>query len=267
MIRKPRSRQSITVALVLTVSAVVICAFATASAAQAPTQRAGAENTSTARGSSVKVYEDDEVQIRIPAGWTVATGAHPAVAPYDTVGSSIVRAKGRLLLSKSRYTLALAYDTQHASGIIGGRFIEVLRIPWLSADDAWNCSLHVSELQQPASGTLRFVSIVFHTSNPEVREKCGIEKDLGYRAGKGKVRQIVGEERWFAGYFTTADGGCFFQSHGVNCGEKAYTLTSNAKTPGELPVVGDARLKRVIAQAIGIIDSIDYKRCAPAAAQ
>jgi len=74
----------------------------------------------------------------------------------------------------------------------------------------------------------------------------------------------VGERRWFGGYFTTEDGGWFFESEGDACGEKAYTLTFEADSPDMLPVMGDSQLRRIIHEAIDIVDSIHYKRCPPA---
>jgi hypothetical protein len=218
-----------------------------------------------------KVYEDDEVKILIPAGWAISTRAHPAVEPYTingmiAGGSSVLEAEGKLLVEKNGYTLAVAYHTGHASGIIGGRFIEMLRIPWLDPDQAWTCSLHFGGIPQPASRTLMFMNLTFDTGDSKVRGSCGIQKGLGYWTDEGGNKSFVGERRWFAGYFTTADGGWFFQSDGVGCGEKAYTFTSQAKTPDELPVVGDPSLKKIIDEAIDIVDSIHYKRCAPATA-
>jgi hypothetical protein len=212
-----------------------------------------------ARPASTKVHEDDEVKIPIPAGWMIATGDHPAVAIND--------AKGQLLLSRTNYTLALAYDTQQVSGIIGGRFIEIFTIPWLGADEAWDCSLHLSSSPQPASRALMFLNVIFRTDDPEVRGKCGIQKALGYWTNKGGAKQTVGEQRWFGGFFTTAGGGRFFQSVGTGCGQKAYTLTSKAKTPDELPLPDDQDLRKTIAEAIDIVNSIHYKRCPPTSEQ
>lgn len=76
----------------------------------------------------------------------------------------------------------------------------------------------------------------------------------------------MGEQRWFAGYFTTADGGWFFDSEGDSCGQKVYTLTSRAQTPEGLPSPDDPSLRKVIQEAIDIVDSIQYKRCPPGAA-
>jgi len=229
--------------------------------AQVPSAKSGTTETQSAQAgpASPKVHEDDEVKIPIPPGWTTATAGYPAVA--------ITGAKGELLLSRNNYTLALAYDAEQASGVIGGRFIEIFRIPWLDADEAGDCSLHLSQHPQPASRTLMFMNIIFRTDDPEVRAKCGVKKPLSYWKNEGGTRQIVGEQRWFAGSFTTAEGGWFFQSDGTNCGQKAYTLSSKAKTPEELPFVGDPELKKVVTEAIDIVNSIQYKRCAPATAQ
>jgi len=240
---------------------VVTCGLALNSDGQVPSAKPRKSETETAqeRPTSPKVFEDDEVKIPIPAGWMIARGDHPAVA--------IAGAKGELLLSRNNYTLALAYDTEQVSGIIGGRFIEVLRIPWLDTGDAWDCSLLLGSYPQPASRTLMFINTFFPTGSPEVREKCGIKKALSYWTNEGGTKQIVGEQRWFAGSFTTAEGGWFFQSDGTNCGQKAYTLTSKAKTPEELPLPDDADLRKTITEAIDIVNSIHYKRCPPTAAQ
>jgi hypothetical protein len=74
---------------------------------------------------------------------------------------------------------------------------------------------------------------------------------------------MVGYQRWFAANFTSASGGWFFASDGSGCGDKVYTLTSKAKTPEELPDPNDPNLKKTIAEAIDIVDSIQYKRCPP----
>lgn len=254
------------IAAVVLVSGAVNGGLAPNSDAQVPSAKPRTSETETAqtRPTSPKVYEDDEVKIPIPADWKIATDDHPAVAPYDGAGSSIISAKGKLLLAKNGYTLALSYHTEQVSGIIGGRFIEVLRIPWLSVDEAWDCSLHLRSYPQPATRTLMFINIFFPTGDPEVREKCGIKKALSYWTNEGGTRQIVGEQRWSAGSFTTAEGGWFFESDGTNCGKKAYTLTSKAKTPEELPVVGAPDLKKIVTEAIDIVDSVHYKRCPPA---
>jgi hypothetical protein len=249
------------IAAVMLVLGVVNCRLALNSDAQVPSPKPRASETETAqaRPTSPKVFEDGEVKIPIPARWVIATGDHPAVA--------ITGAKGELLLSRNNYTLALAYDTEQASGIIGGRFIEIFRVPWLGAGDAWDCSLHLSQSAQPASRTLMFINVIFRTDDPEVRGKCGIQKALGYWTDKGAGRQIVGEQRWFAGFFSTAEGGWLFQSEGTSCGEKAYTLTSKAKSPEELPLPDDPDLRKTITEAIDIVNSIHYKRCLPTAAQ
>src|SRR5579872_3180411 len=109
------------------------------------------------------VFEDDEVRIPIPNGWTVSSGDHPAVDPYGNgaAGNSVDNAKGKLLLRKGRYTLAIAYDTEHASGVTGGRFIEALTIPWLDPMEAWECNGSFTAIPQPASRMLIFQNLIF----------------------------------------------------------------------------------------------------------
>ena len=208
---------------VILVLGVVNCRLALNSDAQVPSAKPRTSETETAqaRPTSPKVFEDDEVKIPIPARWVIATGDHPAVA--------ITGAKGKLLLSRNNYTLALAYHTEHASGIIGGRFIEMLTIPWLDADEAWDCSLHLSSSPQPASRTLMFLNVIFRTDDPEVRGKCGIQKALGYWTNKGGARQLVGDQRWFAGFFTTRKGEGFFSLRVPAAGKRPTHLPQRQK--------------------------------------
>jgi hypothetical protein len=70
-------------------------------------------------------------------------------------------------------------------------------------------------------------------------------------------------KRWLAGYFTDADGNWFFRSKDASCGWKAYTLTTDALRPRELPDDKNQQLRETIDEAIYIVDSIEYKRCAP----
>jgi hypothetical protein len=208
-------------------------------------------------------YEDDEIRLQLPAGWMIATKEHPAVAP--SLGPEhYITGNGRLLLMKNGYTLSLAYNTGHTSGIVGGRFVEILAIPWLDSDQAWTCSLSLVQSPEPANRALMFVNLSFHTGDEAVREKCDIHKDLGYWTKHGTEKEFIGEQRWLAGYFTTADGGWFFQSDGAACGEKAYALTTSAETPEELPPVSDPVLQKMITEAIDIVGSVSYKRCPPA---
>jgi hypothetical protein len=214
------------------------------------------------------VYEDDEVRITIPPGWHRATGKYPSLEPYlangeVVVGNSVFQANGRLLLQKEGYTLALAYRTQHASGVEGGRFIEAFHIPWLNPDQAGvSCSSALTYVAQPASRTLLFQNILISTDVPDVRTKCGIPNNLGEWVGDGLKKRFIGERRWYAGYFTSFKG-YFFDESSEPCGPKLYSLTSAAKIPSQLPTVEDSQREQIVQQAIDIVDSIQYKRCAP----
>jgi len=222
-----------------------------------------------------QVHEDHVVRIVIPAGWSRVLRKAPDLDSHRVGGAGSVsnsvayepvpKEDGRLVLQKDGYTLAIGDKWGHASGAVGGRFIEAFDIPWLDADQAVGCGGLLREVAQPADQTLIFQNLILDTGVPEVRTRCGIPKDLSEWVGEGAERRVIGEQRWFGGYFTTGVG-WFFDEQEANCQAKLYTLTSGAKTPAELPAVGDARLKQIIRQAIEIVDSIHYKRCAPQAA-
>ena len=239
---------------------VVVCGLTIQTCAQVGSRKSKQTKSRVSRRAAV--YEDAEVRIVIPRAWTVVTSDGSGTGPFVNLGSSVVDAEGKVLLTKAGYTLGIAYNTEQASGIEGGRFIEVFNIPWTDADDAWTCSLYLTGNPQPASRVLIFINLTANTGDPKVQENCGIAKDLGHWTSDHK--DLVGEQRWFAGYFTTAPGRWFFKSDGSGCGEKAYTLTTWAKRPEDLPNFDDPALVEIVKEAIHIVDSIHYKRCPPA---
>jgi hypothetical protein len=206
---------------------------------------------------SLKIYEDSEIKVRIPAGWSRLD--NPKEKSHG----------GTLLLEKPGFTLSLAYHTGHASGIEGGRFIEIFDIPWPGVDDGWTCSGYLREEPWPASRHLVFINLIVESGDPRVRENCGIQKDLGSWIEKDGQKEYDGDQRWFGGYFRTEYGGYFFGSDNDGCGLKAYALTSQAGTPDRLPIAdipnqdNNPALKRTIQEAIDIVNSIHYKRCKP----
>jgi hypothetical protein len=215
------------------------------------------QQRSHAADSSPKVYEDEAFSFRIPAGWKTSRADRPVASLWaDHPGVVQFPATGHgLLLTKNGYTLDLNNMAGAASPVPGGRFFEVFRIPWLSdrdVSDAWGCGGYLLEKPQEDGEGLLFFNMVFDALNSEARKTCGIPNDL------------VFERRWFAGYFTTAKGVWLFDSDGAGCAEKAYTLTSGAKTPAELPSADDPVLKKITGEAIEIVASIHYKRCPPA---
>jgi hypothetical protein len=242
---------------VFTAGCVMVCGSVASASPQSPAVEPKINPISEVRttGTSQRVYEDDEVKIPIPAGWMASAPAHPSAPP----------SLRELLLKKDGYTLDLFPNSHQVSGIAGGRFIEVFEIPWLDHDQAWDCSLHFIRVPEPVSHALMFINLTLATDDSRVREICGIGKDLSYRTQGGKGR-IIGYRRWFGGFFSNGLGGWFFDSEGTGCGQKAYTLTSSAKTPEELPVIGDPNLKKITNEAIDIVHSIQYKRCPPAPA-
>ena len=240
-----------------------------ASPKSAPAERMEASQTTP------QVYEDDEIKLGIPAGWRIVSdeeidhpapgvipsartniGAHPWVGSYLACGSYITQVRSKLLLSKDGYTLAMAYHTNHATNF--SHFGGIIRVPWLedACDEADDCASSLAQAPLPVNRTLMFINLYVGWRDPRVLERCRIPE--------------AAHNRWFAGYFTT-NGDWTFNSEGSDCGIKAYTLTSNAETPDKLPsshgYPPDPKLSRIIREAIGIVDSIHYKRCPPKAEQ
>jgi hypothetical protein len=206
--------------------------------------------------ASTRVFEDDEIRLLIPTGWVTSRGEHP-VFPYGTANHDHT-----LVLAKGTYVLALEYDTSHASGVDGGRFFEALDIPWMpDYDQAVLCFGTFAHFPQPASRALMFVNFALDTSDPKVRETCAIQGNPGTvdRQGSEGGQTL----RWFAGYFTDAAQRLFLDSPGMVCRSKLYVLSVNANTPDQFPLWSDARLGKIIDEAIDIVDSIHYKRCPP----
>jgi len=259
------SRRIPTYLMAFAIAAVATCGSSAMAQAHAkPTGPKSRDSRSIPQ--SPRVFEDREIKVTIPAGWRIVPDAaiKESEGPAMSLGNSVIEAEGKLILEKKGYTLGIAYLTGHASGVEGGRFIEAFNIPWLELDDAWDCSMYLGGSCQPASRVLVFHNLIVNSGDPQVREHCGIQDDLGSWHQENGLRQFDGERRWFGGSFATADSGVFFDSKGKGCGLKAYTLTFQAKTPDRLPVDGDPKLKKMIQEAIDIVDSIHYKRCAPA---
>jgi hypothetical protein len=219
-----------------------------------------------------RMYDDPEIKVTIPKDWEIWSNAEiERSAPTNSLGNSIDQiGPGRLILEKNGYVLGLAYHTDHASGIEGGRFIEIFNIPWLDVDQAWTCGGYMNGYPYPASRNLVFLNLIVESGEEKVRENCGIQKDLGAWIEKdGKKQYDDGDRRWFGGYFITKYGGYFFGGNEDGCGLKAYTLTTLAKTAGQLPIANipnqgnNPALEKIIQEAIDIVNSIQYKRCAP----
>jgi hypothetical protein len=245
---------------------VLACGASRATHAQSrPGQGPSGRNDARSKHTSPQVFEDSEVRIAVPVGWRIVPREEMLRNDGVSVslGNSVSQPKGGLILERNGYTLSIAYDTDHASPVEGGRFLEVFNIPWPDVDDGSNCALYPGGDAQPASRVLVFRNITVDTSDLNVQKNCGIPESLGHCTADGCMPYLNGERRWFGGFFTTAAGGLFFNSLGDECGQKAYTLTTKAKTADHLPVPADPKLEKVIQQAIDIVDSIHYKRCAP----
>jgi len=106
---------------------------------------------------------------------------------------------------------------------------------------------------------LIFDDIIVDEMDPRGIESCNLSKRPGDWGDRNGMKR-----RWYGGYFTTAEGGYFFDSKDEECGLKAYTLTFQEKIPERLPLLGDPSLLRMIREAVDVVNSIHYKKCAPA---
>jgi hypothetical protein len=212
----------------------------------------------SASRNSTDVFEDSQIRMEIPRSWKIMRTTYSADDPRmpspPAVPQTLIPSPGNgVLLQKETYTLTLVYGPgHHASGIVGGRFIEVFHVPWLQdVSDSWACGGYLHQTTQPVNKRLKLVNLVFDHPSREAIRQCQLP------AG------FENESRWFAAYFTTAPGEWFFASKGSDCGDSAYTLTSAAQRPSELPQTSDGALKKVINEVIGGVASIHYKRCPP----
>lgn len=209
----------------------------------------------TKQKAAESIYEGNSVKVKIPGGWRVQDRGQRPV--------------GAVVLEKNGFELKLAFHARQASGIVGGRFIEVFAMNWFGLEDAWTCSGYLQQVTWPASRNLIFVNLIIPTGDAKVRDNCAIPKALGGWTVRNGQKEYEGDDRWFGGYFTTENGGYFFDGDDEGCGLKAYTLTSQATAPDRLPIAdipnqnNNPQLEKIIQEAIDIVNSIDYKRCKP----
>jgi hypothetical protein len=194
----------------------------------------------------LRVFENEYVRIPIPADWTV-----------DSQSSE----GGIVTLLKDNFRLSLGYNAAQSSGIVGGRFGEAFRVPWIAdLDQASQCGFQLERVPQPATRDLMLINLYLPTDDEKTRAQCELDKDLTLRDSNGPYDN----RRWFGGFFT-ADGG-YFIDDAKACEEgmeKVYTLTSTAKTADQLPARNDRTLHDAVYGAIDIIRSIRYKKCPP----
>jgi hypothetical protein len=218
-------------------------------------------------------FENVELKLQIPPGWSIAIPDYDSrsKAEFPPMTSSIALTgldpRSGLVLTKRAYTLVLAYETGHASGISGGRFAEILRIPWLDDGEDGACTDKFQVRNQPVDRTLTFTNLILEQGDPTVLNECGFPDKLAGKQRGGRRKNSAVRNRWFAGFFGTATPGWFIESNNEYCADKAYFMVSAATDPNQLPFVDDPKLKKIIDEAIEIVASIRYKRCPPASEQ
>jgi len=111
----------------------VFCCFVRRVPAQTTPENASlGKRQPSIKSKSPTVYEDEGIKVTVPADWAVL---HPqekselGKSQYGSLGNSVLPGKGRLVVKKLAYVLAMAYDTSHASGIKGADSRKCLTFP------------------------------------------------------------------------------------------------------------------------------------------
>ena len=221
------------------------------------------------------IFEDDRIKVIVPRGWTVEPETSPVYgADYNVVGERIVGA----VLKNGNYRLYLLTHKSQASGIVGGRFAEIVSYvsPWLAnvPNDFGNtCIGHLQNQATPVNRQLSRVDLYFNPAKVKKQSQLTAFKQCGRPARRGDL--------WYGSYFTETcpaggqpplerDRGCdgYFLVYQNLSGkapqqdpdwEMVYALTYNTNSPNGIPLRGDRTLRRVMQEANGIIDSIKYK--------
>ncbi len=97
-------------------------AHETAAQSQAQSIPAKPDARGRAIHPSPTIYEGGEIRVVIPGGWQIIpdSAIRGSEGPAMSLGNSVSQAEGRVLLEKGRYTLGIAFNTGHASGVEGG---------------------------------------------------------------------------------------------------------------------------------------------------
>ena len=211
--------------------------------------------------TSQPVFEDDRIKVSIPAGWAVrkATVHVTGDEEYDQpVGA---------LLTKGKFKVFLISHNSHASGIMGGRFSEVMQYtdPWVAAEYADACPLQA--VRHRVSSKLSRYDLYVDSSNADnkARKHCGNPTASGVLwYGSYFVENCRGEdephecESPFM-YYEDLAGKPQAESQYQGPWASTYTVTYDTKTPDALPRKGDPELEHILEEGGSIVNSIHYK--------
>lgn len=216
---------------------------------------------------SIRRFENDRVRVEVPEGWSARA------ITIDVSGDKPFKYPIGAVFTKGKYRLFLVTHDQQASGIIGGRFAEIVEYvsPWLNKDDYPYLCL-TKDSKATVSRKLSRVDRFFNTirASSEIVANCG-DPDV-----KGNL--------WYGSYFLETCnekdprsfcGGFFleYQSfsgraakdrtvNGVTMtaeNEMVYALTYDTTTPNELPFEDDPSLRVALREATQIVSTVVYK--------
>jgi hypothetical protein len=134
-------------------------------------------------------------------------------------------------------------------------------------DRAGRCGDHLTSGPQPASRTLMFVNLLMDSGIADIRKSCGVPEVLAQWFSVPQDGPQATTRRSVGGFFSTEVYRWFLDgtpgSFTETCKTRMYSLTTSAKRPGQLQRPSYPQLQRIIQESINIVDSIEYKRCAP----
>lgn len=190
---------------------------------------------------SKTTYESRWVKIEFPASWTITSH-------LECFAGESLDSQGNLVLAKSNYRFYLHYKGIGTGGA-GWRSPDYFSsIPWLEdPNTAWECAssmMNTSQIQV-VNSELKFHNIVLDENNAGLKS-CQLPSGI--------------KNRWFGGYFKFASAQYPWRRLiPSQPSERLYVLEFAGETPGDFPSLNDPGLNNIRREAIGIVQTIEYK--------
>jgi hypothetical protein len=207
------------------------------------------------------IYQDEKIRVAIPARWTAKIDVQPATVER---GGSPAIALG-LVLRKGKYILTLCSECMQVSGIFGGRFYEVAGLvqPWYRSNpDIWTPCGEPEAV--PVSDVVSRTDFWYRREAHRPPDPDGTacnqpQTDATVWYGSLFVNSCVGvpKNQNCGGWFLTR-GWLLDKSTADDLDEMAFGLSYDTMDPNQLPHRGDADLKKVLAEASGIVRSVKF---------
>jgi hypothetical protein len=208
--------------------------------------------SSAANTLSENTFQDDRIRVAVPSSWiakklTVISGGAEHIPIY--LGG---------VLSKGRKRIYLLTHYGQASGIVGGRFGEILEYvaPSIHTEDPWGCFDALKPSAAPITNLLTRVDLYLDSTVRlgNTYESC--------RNLHSPAQHLI----WFGSYFSPRNTKYDFfltfplgQTQTDPDHQMAFTATIAANNADDLPAADDPELKRFLNEASAVISSITYR--------